>query len=270
MFEAYFDDSGTDSNSPLAIAACYVSTKRGWDAFTMDWNLARYEEGFDVFHMTDFAAPREQGKMPFCDWNSEKKKRVYNRLATIINENKRIGCGIAIPKDVFDKLVAALPDRLREQFGTHHYTFAVKTVMALIGKWRLNSGITLPTRYIFDRMGKGRDEIGALWEGVPGEDWKEQIFGMERDGFSFQNKANLKPLQAADILAWQTNWHMRNVVTAGKHDLDDCHPHFKILRLDQEMDLGFLTEENFKNTIEIKQKALDSLQAMSKYQSRPK
>ena len=33
MFTAYFDDSGTDRNSEIAIAACYVSTKRGWDDF---------------------------------------------------------------------------------------------------------------------------------------------------------------------------------------------------------------------------------------------
>jgi hypothetical protein len=259
MFEAYFDDSGTDSSSSIAIAACYVSTKRGWETFVKEWNIARYEEDFDVFHMADFAAKPDLGKKPFCDWNLEKKERVYKRLATIINENKRIGCGIAVPKDVFDRLVPSLPEKLREQFGTHHYTFAVKAVIALIGEWRLELGITLPVQYVFDRMGKGRGEIGALWDNVHEEKWMGEIFGMECNGFSFHNKADLKPLQAADVLAWQMNWHMRNVINIGKHDVEDAHFHFRLLRSDQEMKLGFLTEGNFRNTIEIKRRALESL-----------
>ena len=51
MFTAYFDDSGTDGNSDIAIAACYISAKRGWDEFVEAWDHARREEGFDVFHM---------------------------------------------------------------------------------------------------------------------------------------------------------------------------------------------------------------------------
>jgi hypothetical protein len=31
--EVYFDDSGTDANSSVAVASCYVSTKDQWDAF---------------------------------------------------------------------------------------------------------------------------------------------------------------------------------------------------------------------------------------------
>ena len=67
MFTAYFDDSGTDGNSDIAIAACYVSTKRGWDDFVEAWDRVRYEEGFDVFHMAEFVAKREMGHKPWCD-----------------------------------------------------------------------------------------------------------------------------------------------------------------------------------------------------------
>src|SRR5947209_1859486 len=98
MFEVYFDDSGTDTQSPLAIAACYISTNRGWDEFIEQWDNVRYGEGFDVFHMADFAAYHDKTKKPFCDWNWDKRQRVYKRLATIINDNKRIGIAVAVPK----------------------------------------------------------------------------------------------------------------------------------------------------------------------------
>ena len=207
--------------------------------------------------MADFAARPEIGKKPFCDWDKEKKGRVYNRLAGIINRNKRMGCGIVVPKDTFDKLVPPLPERLRQTFGVRHYPFAVKVVLGMIGDWRLGSGVTLPVKYFFDRMGKGKGEIISFWDDIDSFQWKEDIFGMEEDGYSFENKAKFLPLQAADILAWQMNWHMQNVVYKGKRDIEDSHPNFRLLRCDQEMKLGFLTEDNFINTIEMKRKILE-------------
>jgi hypothetical protein len=64
VYETYFDDSGTNAQSEIAIAACYVSTELGWRKFVKDWELARYEEGFDVFHMAEFIAPRVNSYMP--------------------------------------------------------------------------------------------------------------------------------------------------------------------------------------------------------------
>jgi hypothetical protein len=82
MFQVYFDDSGTDAKSEIAIAACYISTKRGWEAFVEGWDQARWEEGFEVFHMADFVARPEHGHKPFCTWNNSKKDHVYGRLLT--------------------------------------------------------------------------------------------------------------------------------------------------------------------------------------------
>src|SRR5260370_119087 len=81
--------------------------------------------------------------------------------------------------------------------------------------------------------------------------------GIDPQGFSFENKELFLPLQAADILAWQMNWHMRNVIGSQKHDVEDCHINFKVLRLDQHMRLAFMTEANFMNTIQRELEKLD-------------
>jgi len=44
---------------------------------------------------------------------------------------------------------------------------------------------------------------------------------------------------------------------AGKDDKEDCHPNFEILRRDQEMRLGFMTEVNFLNTMKRELEALE-------------
>jgi hypothetical protein len=253
MFEVYFDDSGTDSQSPLAIAACYISTKRGWNEFTEAWKRIGSQEGFDTFHMADFAAKSK----PFDTWDGDKRKRVYNRLAKTINDNKWVGFGIAIPKDVFDRVVPSLPEPVRTKCGKHHFTFVVKAVLTMIVAWRVEFGIKSPMNYIFDRMAKGRGEIKKIWDDI--DHYENQLLerlGIEPHGFSFQNKECFHPLQAADILAWQMNWHVRNVIGSQAQDVEDCHANFRTLRLNQHMRLAFMTEANFMSTI---QKELDKL-----------
>jgi Protein of unknown function (DUF3800) len=243
MFTAYFDDSGTDRNSDTAVAACYISTRRGWDQFVTDWDHARVQEGFDAFHMADFTAPNSQGHRPYCEWDEAKKNHVYGRLARIINDNKRIGIAIAIPKEIWSRT----PERIQRHFGREHYSFAVRLCMMQILKWRKNIQIALPVRYVFDwEMNKSqkRAEIAKIFEilSSPANEALAECYGVERSGFSFEHKEEFKPLQAADILAWQMRSHMRKVWTLGRDEPSICHPGFMLLREDQEMDLGFMTE----------------------------
>ena len=253
MYEVYFDDSGTDTQSPLAIAACYISTKSGWDRFVEAWDEIRYSEGFDVFHMVDFAAYHDKTRTPFCDWDHIKRERVYRRLATAINDYKRIGIAIAIPQDVFNSIVPTLPDWMRWRVGNYPYTTAVRFLMGAIRNWRMRYGIALPMQYVFDRMTdpKAKAEITIMWADIGNPENWSQWYGIDSpDGYSFQDKSLFKPLQAADILAWQQNSHMRNVILKGLDEHAHTHRNFRILREDQEMDLGFLTEAQFRTAMD--------------------
>jgi hypothetical protein len=71
--------------------------------------------------------------------------------------------------------------------------------------------------------------------------------GSTTGGFGFQHKEQFKPLQAADILAWQINTYMPKIYPEGQFNFDKCHSGFKILRLDQEMDIGFFSESNIND-----------------------
>jgi hypothetical protein len=238
MFEAYFDDSGTDGNSEIAIAACYVSTKRGWDDFVKAWDNARWEEGFDAFHMAHFVAKRDQGHKPFCDWDNHKKSHVYGRLAKIVNENKRIGIAAAVPKATWNRV----PERMRQHFGREHYTFAVRMCMQRILDWRERSLITLPIQYVFDwemKRSAKRVEIEKIMDIIAENEDAARAFGLERNGSSFQHKEVFKPLQAADILAWQMRCHMDKIFPLGHDDVSLCHPGFRVLREDQKWTSDF-------------------------------
>jgi uncharacterized protein DUF3800 len=252
MFTAYFDDSGTDGNSDIAVAACYISTNRGWDEFVNEWDRVRWEEGFGTtaFHMAEFVAPPSQGHEPWCNWDKPKKDHVYGRLATVINVNKRVGIAVAVPKTVWDRT----PDHIRGHYGRQHYTFAVRMCMNRIVRWREQSLIKHSVRYVFDwemQRSQKREEISKVLEIVARPQNREvaDLLGLEPNGYSFEHKEEVKPLQAADILAWQMRSHMRTIWPLGKDDVSRCHQGFKLLREDQDVDLGFFTEEQINKFV---------------------
>ena len=245
--EVYFDDSGTDDMCDVAVAACYISTKTKWDSFVEALNVVRQEEGFIDFHMSHFMAPRHQNKEPWCHWDKPKKTRVYNRVANIINEAKLVGIACAVPKKPYD----ALPFEIREHHGLEHYTFAVRTCFQEIAKWREASGTELPMRYVFDwEMQKTpkRTEISAILDEMH-ESW-EKIYGFRIDGYGFEHKEVFKPLQAADVLAWQMRRHMDKIMMLGRDDESLTHDGFRLLREDQKMDLGFYTSAQLAEWLE--------------------
>jgi hypothetical protein len=246
MFEVYFDDSGTDGNSEIAVAACYISTKKGWDEFVKEWNYVLAEEQCgEAFHMVEFVAKPEYGYKPYCDWDNTKKDRVYGRLAKIINENKWTGITSAVPKKTYDAIV---PERIRNYHGYEHYTFAVRMCLMRIADWREKCGITLPMQYVFSwEMGRKKKEIESIWENIH-ESW-ESKFGIEPEGVSFQRMEKFKPLQAADILAWQMRCHMQKIFPLGHDSLELTHPGFAALRVDQDMDLGFFSDKAIKDWV---------------------
>jgi len=253
--EVYFDDSGTDAGTPVAVAACYVATKGQWDEFVREWDIAREREGFDVFHMAEFVAKPEMGHKPFCDWDTTKKTRVYNWLATIINTRVRKGFAHAVPKQPFDEHV--FPEF--RGYAQNHYVWAVKFMIGLLEEWRRKYNVTSPMQYVFDRGSLGQEQLHQLWQEMERQPDAEQRYGIVPDGVMFQNKAVFKPLQAADILAWQAQNHMRRTIMVG-HNVNDrryLHPGFELLRRDRPLDLCFHTPEQMRSVFE-KAKAFHS------------
>ena len=108
--------------------------------------------------------------------------------------------------------------------------------------------ITLPILYIFDwemQKSKKREEITGIFEviGKAKNQTVAELLGFEPKGYGFEHKEEFKPLQAADILAWQMRSHMRKIAPIGHDDVSLCHAGFRLLREDQEMNLGFFTQQ---------------------------
>jgi hypothetical protein len=247
--EVYFDDSGTDGNSPVAVAACYVASKNQWDEFARNWDDVCQKEEFDHFHMAHFVAKPEAGHKPFCDWDKTKKDRVYKKLVSIINTRIKKPFAIAVPKIAFDPYV--FPE-FKEQYAADHYTWAVKATLGLLANWRLEHKIEGPMQYVFDRGSLGEPQIKQVWDDSSLYGELAERYGIASNGVMFQDKTIFKPLQAADILAWQMQNHMRRTVMVGKnpHDPKLAHEGFIKLRANRKTDLGFFSTDQMKKVFD--------------------
>jgi Protein of unknown function (DUF3800) len=195
LLTIYFDDSGTHAQSPVAIAAGYVTSDEQWDYFSRDWNRIRGEENLPVIHMADY--------------NRTTGAHALERLIGMINVRIRMGFAAAVPKDEYDANVE--PDRkLRHIMGSFHYSFAVKLCLSLVKQWKEQFASQDKIRYVFDQMSEGRGEIVSIFREFENE--ADNFLGVQLAGYEFRNKNDLQPLQAADVLAWHVYRQMTDCV----------------------------------------------------------
>jgi len=195
----FFDDSGTHRESSIAVAACYASTVEQWKEFERNWNEAKRDAHFDIFHMAEFAA----GRGAFARWSDPQRRKLLTRLCGIINARVKVGYAVAIPKRIYDDVIR---DPFRDFCGQFHYTFALRQCASRIAEWRRKYHKAASMKYVFDQMGtnQGKGEIMEVMDAAIAKSHREsETTGVPPvTGYSFETRASILPLQAADILAW--------------------------------------------------------------------
>jgi hypothetical protein len=208
----HYDDSGTDPNQKIAIAACYLATPEQWTEFSRNWQEVDQQEHFGVFHMAEFAA--NQKDSPFESWDEEKKKRVLGKLCNVITTRAEVGFATAVSKQDYDEVIV---DSFRQYCGEFHYTFALRQCASRAGLWRKKHHANSSLRYIFDWMAKGdaKKEISSVMDAALRKaEWESKETGIPSlIGYSFEKKSVIVPLQAADILAWTIYQQMHKILS---------------------------------------------------------
>jgi hypothetical protein len=198
----HFDDSGTDRESPIAVAACCVSTVPQWKEFERNWSEANADLEFGVFHSSDFSAANK--------FRKPKSERLVKRLCNIATTRSRAMFGIAVKKTDYDEVVTG---PFREYAGHFHYTFAVRWCCWMIAAWREKYHSRHSMQYVFDRMTQGKHEIIDVMDRArnTSEEEARHTGVVVLDGYSFEDKAKVVPLQAADMLAWTVYRQMQEL-----------------------------------------------------------
>jgi hypothetical protein len=142
--------------------------------------------------------------MPTGIGTKRKKLRVVRRLRDLIKKYVSHGISLALYKEHFDDVVTG---EFRDVVGKYHYTIAVRSLLGDVSKWRTTRPFHDPFEYVLDWMEphdlRRKEVENVLSTAHLAYDAMEKFGGYE--GFySFRNRRQVVPLQAADLLSWAT------------------------------------------------------------------
>lgn len=194
MLTVYCDDSGTDSNSRVAVVAGYLSNVAQWEMFTKEWTRALKDFGVNVMHRTDL----ETFKGEFERWNPARRTAFLARLQPIIRRRIKTAVGCMVIKEDFEKLVS---DEIKHKVGGA-YGFLAYTCLVGLGQWcnRPSRQHCQPINWVFEAGTQGHGQVDKMFHGTYAIEALRQKVRL--GGWSFNGKDTV-PLQSADVLAYE-------------------------------------------------------------------
>jgi uncharacterized protein DUF3800 len=195
VFEAYLDESETADHRILSVGA-YLSETERWGVFQREWQDVLDNAGVQIFHMTDFEARRP----PYDSWDNVKRIRVLRRLMRTIRARTRFRASVSVSIPDYE----AVAGRIREVYGP--YGFCAFQCLQYIARWVDDNDQNEPIAYFFER-GSRQGEITRAMEYL--QRHADLIEKFRFYSYTFVPKS-CQPVQASDILAYETAKHVRN------------------------------------------------------------
>lgn len=197
ILTAYFDDSGTHAGSDAVAVAGYVSTPEKWAEFESEWRRALQDFGLSFFHMTDFA----NGAKAYAHWQRTTKQMRLARLVEIINAHVIGSVGTVIPTALFNRLFSAKAKaHCGGSYGlaaTANFVEVARIVRALNERGPWDAWIA----YVFESGTLGAGQVLKSFQYNKNDPKQEEELRLL--SLRFEDKRQLAPLQAADILAYE-------------------------------------------------------------------
>jgi hypothetical protein len=196
----YFDESGTHCGSRAVSVAGYLSTADRWLDFEKEWKQALCEYGLcpGYFHMTDFVARRGI----YADWTDDERRDRLAKLICIINRNTLASVGFALPmRDYYSSFSQAAKRYTGGAYGLAAVSCFMDASRAIQPEYA-----AARIAYVFERGVKGRGQVMKVfdqaWDSLELRE-KHRLLSLK-----YEDKRDLVPLQAADILAYELYRHL--------------------------------------------------------------
>jgi hypothetical protein len=229
MLEAYFDESGSHDGSPVLCVAGYVFEKDRCLALDLSWKAVLERFGLPYFHMVDCA----HGSAPFDKLTKPQRIEVETLLIQLIRRHSLFGFAMAVPEKDYD---AVLPPP--NPLGSA-YTYCCWTVLSVIHEWIVRTQFVGKVAYFFEAGHQHGPEANAVMDRIFNH---PNLRGEYRyGGHSFIDKQN-RPMQAADLLAWQHATDVKKILAGGTKKRAD----FLALIENQPMMLRYVSRDDLQ------------------------
>jgi len=192
MLTAYFDESGTHRESKITAIAGFIGDAETWGSVTSDWHAALAKYNVDSFHM----APCEAGRGEFATANRETRLRLPDELSDLLCRDDLFGFGVGVVNEDWQSVVKGA---FLERFPTPYslcFEGCIQQLLAWMGKYNAVE----PVRLVFAEQNEYRDRAKEVHENYR----RDSRYGAILQSFTFEQAKQSPPLQAADMLAYET------------------------------------------------------------------
>jgi hypothetical protein len=198
VLQVYMDESGTHDGSQTVTVAGYIGRPESWRDWTEKW--AQALGGVKVYHAVD--AQNLNGE--FAKWDDAQVAELVKKLLPIIVGAEIGGISVAMDLRAFETAMKGRDD-LRELFGTP-YIACLQWAMQAI----LNIAFEVRNAEQIAFIHENNDFHAQAYECFS---WVKQNShrGNNIISLTFGGKKDYPPLQAADILAYETNKRLRRI-----------------------------------------------------------
>lgn len=193
MANLYFDESGTHQGSRLMTVAGYWLEEPQSDRFSRDWAKQLAKFGLTHAHMTDCAL----GFGEYRNLTLQQRIDTGKRLIENIKRRSRFGFTVTINPNEYAEVVGSIPH------APTCYTHCLMTLFHGVTKFADANKYDGKINYFFEAGHESQKEADLYLSAIPlhGEDW---VRATRYGKHGFLDKKEALPLQAADMLAWQT------------------------------------------------------------------
>ena len=239
MLTVYTDDSGTHAGSAIVVMACFIAPGETWRPFESAWKakLLHPLDGkppLQQFHMFDCVNRRDE----FAGYSDPERDAVIKEFRDIILGHELCGRAIAVQRREWDSLITGGLELLwGDSIG-----FCIRTCATWAVKWAADNTGDHQAKMIFD---DGPQHIRLTTEIVENlkiangtSAGRAELFGPE-----FLPVKKFVPLQAADMLAWETYHYGLDWIN---DPVSRIRPHYQRLIESGKVTAGFCDRETIE------------------------
>jgi len=204
MMSVYFDDSGTHDDSVAVAVGGYLATREAWGVFQERWKAILDEHEIPFFHMVDFEARQKQ----FDGWENDKRIALQTKLIRLIREHTQITISAATIKADYPAV--------KEHYGVSDYIYTLYQALGGVASWAKRDDFPGPVDYVFSQRAASSGELDTLRRRI--EEDRVLKRQLRLGSWTVADMREINPLQAADIIAFETYKEMCNYIVPNREE----------------------------------------------------
>ena len=215
-FACYFDETGTHENAEYTFVCGFVANKKQWARFDRGWRRVLNRFHVDVFHANEFYCWRCRNDEPckmhevnkFNGWSNEKRGKFILALVDEIAGRSELIIAHGVIPEQFREAKATLDVRL----NLTDYQLCAEQCMTALSKWAMASPYRGPIDVIYDRGNKLMGETMRVYDDATRCEEMRKKYRISH--ITRGNTVDDTPIQAADLLAYETQWYHKNKINS--------------------------------------------------------